>query len=99
MSLPTIGGHDADTKRAKLDELHSLYAPQVLGLIVNLKGLYIKLGQVMSVRPDLVPQRYRKELRTLQSDVPARPVEEVIGIIESELGYVHSMTWVRCCYQ
>jgi predicted unusual protein kinase regulating ubiquinone biosynthesis (AarF/ABC1/UbiB family) len=32
-------------KRAKLDELHEKHAPDILQVMLDLKGLYIKLGQ------------------------------------------------------
>ena len=45
---------------------------------------YIKLGQALSTRPDLVPVDFIKELSKLQDDIPARPYEEVRMRIESE---------------
>jgi len=47
---------------------------------------YIKLGQILSTRPDLVPVDFIKELSKLQDNVPSRPFSEVSKIIESELG-------------
>ena len=47
---------------------------------------FIKFGQVLSVRPDLVPMSYIKELEKLQDDVPAFPYEEVRKQVKSELG-------------
>ncbi|MFC1813410.1 ABC1 kinase family protein [Thermodesulfobacteriota bacterium] len=46
---------------------------------------YIKLGQVLSTRPDLVPINFLTELSKLQDDVPASPFNEVGKIIEEEL--------------
>ena len=40
-----------------------------LGLILRQRGLFIKFGQVCSVRPELVPQPYREAFRSLQSEV------------------------------
>lgn len=47
---------------------------------------FIKFGQVLSVRPDLIPKAYSKELEKLQDNVPAFPFEEVKSIIEKEFG-------------
>ncbi|MBI1936070.1 AarF/ABC1/UbiB kinase family protein [Candidatus Woesearchaeota archaeon] len=47
---------------------------------------FIKLGQVLSVRPDLVPKEYSKELEKLQDKVSEFSFEEVKEIIEKELG-------------
>ncbi|KAL1520442.1 hypothetical protein AB1Y20_022024 [Prymnesium parvum] len=66
-------------------QLHNTYAPQVLQLILQLRGFYIKLGQVVSVI-DLVPQPYRDALAVLQSGVPPKPPEQVHQIIVAELG-------------
>jgi len=47
---------------------------------------YIKLGQVLSTRPDLVPIDFIHELSRLQDEVPAFPYEEVRRILITELG-------------
>ncbi len=47
---------------------------------------YVKLGQMLSTRPDLIPPEYIAELEKLQSSVPAFPDDEAKQIIESELG-------------
>ena len=47
---------------------------------------FIKLGQIISTRPDLLPQDIIEELEKLQDTVPPFPFEEVRNVIESELG-------------
>jgi len=47
---------------------------------------YVKLGQVLSTRPDLIPVDFIKELAKLQDEVPPFPFEEVQHIITRELG-------------
>ncbi len=47
---------------------------------------YVKLGQVLSGRPDLIPEPYRKALERLQDHVKPFPYEEVERIVEEELG-------------
>jgi len=47
---------------------------------------YVKLGQVLSSRPDLLPPRYTKALARLQDDVQPFSFEEVSVIVEAELG-------------
>src|SRR3989344_9437648 len=47
---------------------------------------FIKFGQLLSVRPDLVPKEYVKELEKLQDSVPPFPYSEAKSIIEKELG-------------
>ncbi|MDP3764986.1 MAG: AarF/ABC1/UbiB kinase family protein [Nanoarchaeota archaeon] len=47
---------------------------------------FIKFGQVLSVRPDLIPKEYSKELEKLQDSVPEFPFSEVESIIEKDFG-------------
>jgi ubiquinone biosynthesis protein len=47
---------------------------------------FIKFGQVMSTRGDLVGPELARELSQLQEGAPADPVEKVRAVIESELG-------------
>ncbi|MGC8873577.1 MAG: AarF/UbiB family protein, partial [Chloroflexia bacterium] len=47
---------------------------------------FIKLGQVLSTRPDLLPPAFVAELALLQDRVPPFPVAEVRRIVEEELG-------------
>src|SRR5882762_7734620 len=53
--------------------------------LVELGPAYIKLGQVLSTRPDLLPKPYIDELEHLQDDVPPMPFEDVEQAIEQEL--------------
>ena len=53
--------------------------------LVELGPAYIKLGQVLSTRPDLLPRPYIDELEHLQDDVPPMPFEQVEKTIEEEL--------------
>lgn len=58
-------------------------------LVEDLKQMgptYVKLGQLLSTRPDLLPDEYLKSLATLQDDVPSISYEEVREVIEEELG-------------
>ena len=54
--------------------------------LVELGPAYVKLGQVLSTRPDLLPETYIRELEKLQDDVGQIPLEEVHATIEEELG-------------
>lgn len=55
--------------------------------LTDLGPTFVKLGQVLSLRPDLVGPELADELTQLQSNVPADPAEVVEQIIESELGH------------
>jgi len=54
--------------------------------LVTLGPTYVKLGQIVSCRPDLVPKEYTDELKRLQDEVPAFSGERAKRIIEEELG-------------
>jgi ubiquinone biosynthesis protein len=54
--------------------------------LVELGPAYVKLGQVLSTRPDLLPAPYIEELERLQDDVGRIPLEQVEETIEAELG-------------
>ncbi len=45
---------------------------------------YVKLGQILSLRDDMLPERITVELRKLQSQVPPIPYSDAKGVIEAE---------------
>src|SRR3989344_1295553 len=51
----------------------------------HLGGTFIKLGQLLSLRPDLIPREYCDEFSKLQDDVTQIDYETVKKIIEIEL--------------
>ena len=53
-----------------LNQLHEKHASNMFQLMIDLRGLYIKLGQILSVTVLPVPEPYRERFRTLQSNVP-----------------------------
>lgn len=61
-------------------------AIQLRDIITNLGPTYIKIGQALSTRPDLVPPVYMEELATLQDQLPSFPNEVAYRFIEEELG-------------
>ncbi|GJN39271.1 hypothetical protein PR202_gb28378 [Eleusine coracana subsp. coracana] len=54
--------------------------------MIELEGLWVKLGQYLSTRADVLPEPYINVLKQLQDSLPPRPFEEVRGTIEKELG-------------
>ncbi len=61
-------------------------AERFTDLLGELGPTYIKLGQVLSMRSDLLPADYVKALSTLQDDAPAIPFDDVKKVIEQGLG-------------
>ncbi len=63
-----------------------LPSPEVLrNILIELGPVYVKLGQLLSTRPDLLPARYVETLTDLQANVPPVPWSEVEVLIRSEL--------------
>lgn len=61
--------------------------PEHLRLALEQLGpTFIKLGQVLSTRPDLLPEPYRQELAALQDSAPPVPGTVIAHLVECELG-------------
>jgi len=54
-------------------------------LLESLGPTFVKLGQMLSTRPDLIPEEYVEELASLRDDVGPLPFDEVKKVIEEEL--------------
>jgi predicted unusual protein kinase regulating ubiquinone biosynthesis (AarF/ABC1/UbiB family) len=54
--------------------------------LLSLGPTFIKIGQSLSTRADLIPIEYVQELQQLQDRVPPFGIGEAIAVIESELG-------------
>lgn len=88
-----------DSATATVKENEKQRAAEVVDLITKLGPTTIKIGQALSIRPDILPVAYLEELQKLQDKVPpfdnelakhlieeglGRPVEEVLTEISSE---------------
>jgi ubiquinone biosynthesis protein len=54
--------------------------------VEDLGPTYVKLGQMLSMRPDLLPAAYCEELQKLRSEVAPMPFDEVERVVEASLG-------------
>ncbi|WP_224449076.1 ABC1 kinase family protein [Haloprofundus salilacus] len=63
-------------------------AEVLLDTLLTLGPTFIKLGQLLSTRPDILPPAYIDVLSSLQDDVPPAPWEESREVLEDELGPV-----------
>jgi len=71
----------------KARKKQSLTEPVRLRLALEELGpTFIKAGQILSTRPDILPDEYIEELLKLQDSIPPVPFSEAVGAIESELG-------------
>jgi len=68
-------------------EIERLSQPVRLRLAMEELGpTFVKLGQLLSTRPDIIPREYIQEFRRLQDMVPSFPFEEVKAQIRKEFG-------------
>jgi len=61
-------------------------AKRLRASLEELGPTFSKLGQILSTRPDLLPPEYIEELATLQDNVPSLTEEQVVKVMEQELG-------------
>lgn len=71
-----------------LDETQPLLTrgERVRRVLEELGPTFVKIGQMLSTRPDLLPEDIRCELAKLQDQVPPFPFTQVQSLIERELG-------------
>ena len=79
--LLAAGMIDADEVEAKSPER----AAQLTALLTKLGPTFIKIGQSLSIRSDLLPPAYIAGLEQLQDKVPPFSTEEALRIMEEEL--------------
>lgn len=67
------------------DETHARNAKFLTSQFLSLEGLWVKLGQYLSSRADVMPASYLSELSRCQDSLPPRPFRDIRSIIEREL--------------
>lgn len=74
------------TERLKIKK-HDKPGPERLReTLEELGSIYIKFGQILAQRPDLIPRRYCEELEKLEDSVPAFEWDKAEEIIDKEVG-------------
>jgi ubiquinone biosynthesis protein len=61
-------------------------AKRLRSSLEELGPTFAKIGQILSTRPDLMPPEFIEELATLQDNVPPLTEEQVVRVMEQELG-------------
>jgi predicted unusual protein kinase regulating ubiquinone biosynthesis (AarF/ABC1/UbiB family) len=94
---PVFRRYTKDRTRVKKNEEHA-WDPKIeangqkaVNTFIYLGPTYIKLGQVISARPDLLPNEYIKAFEQLQDSVPPAPFPEVKPVIEKNLGKIYEV--------
>lgn len=73
--------------RSKLPDIARLTAAERMRLVLEELGpTFVKLGQILSTRPDVIPHAFVQEFEKLQDNVPSFSFEEVSAQIVAELG-------------
>ena len=74
------------TKRNKKSRIKIKRAKWFTNQLINLGSAFIKIGQLLSARPDLIPNTWIQELSKLQDQVPNFSFKQVEETILEELG-------------
>lgn len=69
-----------------LQRIHMRNARRIERTICELQGLFIKVGQLISIMTNFLPAEFRRELEGLQDAVPPRPYVDIEKRIVEELG-------------
>ena len=77
-ALDVAGGRFGASAPRRASELRSA--------LTRLGPAFVKLGQLLSTRPDLLPAPYLTELSRLQDALPGFPDDAAFKLIEAELG-------------
>ena len=89
----TATSADRERRDRVYDVLHERYCHPCLDIILHLKGLYVKIGQVLSARPDFVPRQYIDLFVSVQDAIPQWPIANVEEIVKRELRSEYGLDW------
>jgi ubiquinone biosynthesis protein len=67
-------------------KLHVKSALKLKKVLLELEGLFIKIGQLVSILSSFLPEEFRKPLEDFQDKAPAQPFDIVKNRVEKELG-------------
>ncbi len=70
----------------KMRTIHLRNARRIERTIIELQGLFIKVGQLISIMTNFLPEEFRRELEGLQDSVPPRPYKDMEARLREEYG-------------
>eukprot|EP01065_Artemidia_motanka_P052931 TRINITY_DN968_c0_g1_i1.p1 TRINITY_DN968_c0_g1~~TRINITY_DN968_c0_g1_i1.p1 ORF type:complete len:553 (+),score=207.80 TRINITY_DN968_c0_g1_i1:73-1731(+) len=85
-------GASPEEARAAWHELDEKHAASVVQCIRELKGMYVKYGQMSAGLTNTFSSTWIKHLRTLEDAVPAQPASVVMRTIVEETGHADPMS-------
>jgi len=71
---------------AMLERLHAKNAERFTEVCISHGGGFLKVGQLLSSRPDLMPRVWIEALSILQDSVPAEDEDRMVALLEQEIG-------------
>ena len=84
MVLERLRGRDKVRERWR--KVHRKNARRMYQGFIRLRGVYIKLGQILSVMGTFLPRAYTDELEGLQDEVPPQPYREIAKTFHRAFG-------------
>ncbi len=69
-----------------LERLHVKNAQRFTAVCVSHGGGFLKVGQLLSARPDLLPPAWIEALTILQDEVPSEDEDRIVALLETEFG-------------
>jgi predicted unusual protein kinase regulating ubiquinone biosynthesis (AarF/ABC1/UbiB family) len=81
----------ASNDRLKPDAAELHHAQELAKRIAELGPTFIKFGQILATRSDVLPQSYLDALSTLHDEVPPAPFDQVKKEVEAELGPIEKV--------
>ncbi len=85
LGLERLRGREKLRERWKI--VHRRNAKRLYRGMVSLRGVYIKLGQILSIMGTFLPRAYSEELEGLQDQVPPHPFPEIRKTFISSFGH------------
>jgi ubiquinone biosynthesis protein len=85
-ALPDGDVPEVEQKRGEIEKKRHPLAERVRLVLMDLGPSFVKLGQIASTRPDVLPEEWIRELSKLQDEVNPVAFEDIKQVIESQLG-------------
>jgi predicted unusual protein kinase regulating ubiquinone biosynthesis (AarF/ABC1/UbiB family) len=86
LGLLRVFGRDRKWVLNRWRKLHARNARRLTNGCIKLRGVFIKLGQILSIMGTFLPRVFTRELEKLQDEVPPRPYKEIRNAITRSLG-------------
>ena len=75
-----------DANARDMDRIHQRNADQIFALAVRMRGMLVKMCQIIGTRSDVFPPQYVQTLAKCQDRLPPRAFDVVRDVVEAELG-------------